>query len=84
MSWSEFISLLSGLMPDTPLGQIVTIRSEKDREVIKRFTPDQKRIRNEWVLKNARKNVISDAQYDKEMARLSNALRKAFSPKTRR
>lgn len=30
MSWGEFCSLLSGLMPDTPLGQIVGIRSEKD------------------------------------------------------
>jgi hypothetical protein len=35
-------------MPDTPLGSIVTIRSEKDRKVIKGFSADQRRIHNEW------------------------------------
>lgn len=48
MSYSEFCTLLSGIMPDTPLGQIVSIRAEKDKEVIKHFTPEQKRIRAEW------------------------------------
>ena len=42
MTWSEFATLLSGLMPDTPLGQIISIRAEKDKEVIKRFTKDKK------------------------------------------
>lgn len=42
MTWSEFATLLSGLMPDTPLGQIISIRAEKDKEVIKRFTKEQK------------------------------------------
>lgn len=49
MSWSEFCSLLSGIMPDTPLGQIVSIRSEKDSKVIKNFTKEQQRIRKEWL-----------------------------------
>lgn len=44
-------------MPDTPLGYIVSIRAEKDNEVIKKFTKDQKRIRNEWLKrKNQERN----------------------------
>ena len=53
MSWSEFCSLLSGLMADTPLGQVVAIRSEKDMKVIQKFSNEQKRIYNQW---NSRKN----------------------------
>ncbi|MDE6210075.1 MAG: bacteriophage Gp15 family protein [Lachnospiraceae bacterium] len=49
MSWSEFCSLLSGIMPDTPLGRVVAIRSEKDLKVIKNFTKEQKQIRNEYL-----------------------------------
>ena len=33
MSYAEFCSLLSGIMPDTPLGQVVSIRAEKDMKV---------------------------------------------------
>ena len=43
MTWSEFATLLSGLMPDTPLGQIISIRAEKDKEIIKRFTKDRQK-----------------------------------------
>lgn len=50
MSYGEFCSLLSGIMHDTPLGQVVSIRAEKDRKVISRFTEDQKRIRREWMI----------------------------------
>lgn len=56
MPYSEFCSYLSGLMPDTPLGNIVKIRSEDDKEVLKHFTPEQKRIRSEWQRRNV-KNV---------------------------
>ena len=40
--------LLSGLGPDTPLGRITAIRSEDDAEVVKRMSPSQKALRNEW------------------------------------
>ena len=59
MPYSEFCSYLSGLMPDTPLGNIVSIRSEDDKEVLKHFTPEQKRIRSEWQRRNV-KNVSQD------------------------
>lgn len=48
MRWDEFCALLSGLGPETPLGRIVQIRAENDKEILKHFTKDQRRIRNEW------------------------------------
>lgn len=68
----EFLNLLSGLMGDTPLGLIVQIRSENDPEVIDSFTPEQKRIRSEWINKKA--NEISKEDYDKAMENFKNML----------
>jgi len=48
MDWKEFTTLLNGIMPETPLGKIISIRSEGDEDVLKHFTPEQHRIRNEW------------------------------------
>lgn len=50
MSWNEFCNLLSGLMPDTPLGKIVAIRAEKDPKAIKEFNETQRKIRNDWII----------------------------------
>ena len=49
MSWQEFSSLLSGIMPKTPLGNVVSIRAENDSKILDNFTPEQMRIRNEWL-----------------------------------
>lgn len=46
--------LLSGILPETPLGRIVSIRSENDKDILKHFTKEQKRIRDEWRKKQAR------------------------------
>lgn len=54
MSWDEFCDLLAGLDHNTALGRIVSIRSEKDREMLKHFTPEQHRIRNEWLARQAK------------------------------
>lgn len=48
MSYSDWTSLVSGIMEDTPLGQIVLIRKEDDRERIKNFSPYERRVYNEW------------------------------------
>lgn len=64
MPWDEFCSYLSGIMPDTPLGNVVQIRSEDDKEILKKFTPEQKRIRSEWrnrMAKNMDKKQAEDA-----------------------
>ena len=66
MSADEFLTLLGGLNSDTPLGNVVMIRSEKDPKKIKSFSNDQKRIRNEWLYKKAR--TISKDQFNKDMA----------------
>ena len=65
MPWDEFTTLLSGLNHKTPLGNIVAIRSENDPEHLKNFSPDQRRIRNEWR-KRASKQV-SQLSYDEAM-----------------
>lgn len=65
VSWDEFKSLLSGIDPETPLGRIVAIRSETDKNVIKHFSKDQKRIYDSW--RNRKAETMSPATYDQEM-----------------
>ena len=54
MKWDEFKDMLSGLGPDTPLGRMVSIRSEDDPEILELFSPEQKRIRMEWRTRAAK------------------------------
>lgn len=54
MKWSEFAAFIAGLDHRTPLGSIVAIRAEMDKEALKSFTPEQRRIRNEWRNKSAK------------------------------
>jgi len=63
MSWGEFKQLLIGISPDTPLGRIVSIRSETDKNVLKHFSKEQKRIRNEWLAK--KNKIISEKDMEK-------------------
>ncbi len=72
MTWDEFKDLLSGIGPDTPLGRIVTIRAEEDREMLKHFTKEQHRIRNEWRSRGAQ-NVSKENMED-----ILNSLKNAF------
>ena len=71
MYWGEFCNYLSGLNGDTALGNVVRIRSEKDFEKIKNFTPEEKRIRNEWLSKH-QIIQISKENYDKAMDSFKN------------
>ena len=68
MPWTEFITLVAGLMPDTPLGQIVTIRQEKDPKIIKGFSADQRRIHSEWRKRQATDKLKDIKTLDKDMA----------------
>lgn len=70
MKWGEFSSLLSGLNGDTPLGNIVRIRSEKDPKIIKNFTESEKKIRSKWLNKNAKQ--ISREDYQQAMESIKN------------
>ena len=60
MKWSEFKALLTGIGPETPLGRIVSIRSEDDPEVLKHFTKGQHQIRNEWRKKSAENKSVEE------------------------
>lgn len=79
MSYSEFCSLLSGIMPDTPLGQIVSIRAEKDVKVIKAFTNEQRRIRNEWLIRRNRRRRLNPAKAMKEILKFQQEAKRMFS-----
>lgn len=72
MKWDEFEALLSGISSDTPLGRIVQVRSEDDEEVLKHYTKEQHRIRNEWRNRSANK-VSKD-----ELADFLEQMKQAF------
>lgn len=60
MAWSEFCDLLTGLSPDTALARVIAIRAEEDKDVLKRFTPEQRRIRSEWRARVAKQRSEQD------------------------
>lgn len=78
MPWDEFCTLVAGLMPDTPLGQIVTIRAEKDAKTIKSFSPDQKRIHREWQTKVAKKKLENPEKLEKDLNQLIGMFKLMF------
>lgn len=51
ISFKTFLRLITGLKPDTSLGYIVSIRSEEDIEIRKKFTKEEKLIWIEWQKK---------------------------------
>lgn len=71
MKWDEFRDLLVGISPDTALGRIVSIRAEEDKERLKHFTKEQRRIRSEWRRKRAKQ--ISTEDRDKMLEQLKQA-----------
>ena len=72
LQFDEFLNLTSCLMPESPLGQIVAIRSETDPEIISNFTDNQRQIHDEWV----NRDVLSNEQkYTENMDRLFSMLR---------
>ena len=69
MTWGEFCALLSGLMPDTPLGEVVSIRCESDPKRIERFTPAQRRIYDDWAGRGIRMEQ-DETQYQEAMRQI--------------
>lgn len=57
MKWDEFRTLLIGIAPETPLGRIVSIRAETDKNILKQFNKEQRRIRNEWMRRSAKQKT---------------------------
>lgn len=72
VSWDEFRALLAGLSPETALGRIVAVRSETDKDTIKHFSRDQKRIYDEWRSRKAESTGPED--YEQQMAALERQM----------
>lgn len=79
MPWSEFCSLLSGLLPDTPLGRVVSIRAEKDAKIIKGFSKEQRRIHNDWILRRNQKLRDDPEAYRQRMSEFQRWCKEMFS-----
>lgn len=67
MQFDEFLNLTSCLMPESPLGQIVAIRSETDAETIRNFTDAQRKIHDDWARRDMLKN---EQKYTESMNKL--------------
>lgn len=79
LTWAEWAKLVSGLMDDTPLGRVVAVRSESDREIIKHFSPWQRQVRAEWAARRARSMTQQDKESNrKAMQALEAAMAKLF------
>lgn len=76
MKWDEFQDFLKGISPDTALGRIVSIRSEERKEVLKYFTKDQHRIRNEWKAKRAKE--LAKEMSESDMDAVMDSFKQAF------
>lgn len=77
MEWSEFCVLLGGIMPDTPLGQVIEIRSEENKEMLKLYSPTQRAIRNEWRSRMARD--MQKGKTEDDMDKLMGSIEKMFA-----
>lgn len=78
MTWDEFSTLVAGLLPETPLGYIVQIRSENDREKLKHFTPEQKKIRAAWRTRNMKKVEMSPEEARKAVEQFEKMMAAMF------
>ncbi len=63
-------------MAETPLGQVISVRSETDRKTIKNFGPHERRIRREWreFKTSQTQKTLDHSEWDKRIAGLQNAL----------
>lgn len=72
VSWAEFKALLCGLDGKTALGRIVAIRAEDDKDMLKAFTKEQHRIRNEY------RNKLAKQVSKEDMAEILEMYKQAF------
>lgn len=81
ISWSEVKMLISGLLPDTPLGKVVQIRSENDKDMLKNFTPDMHKIRNAWRNKMAKDKLKDEKALERTFENMERMLEILFYDK---
>ena len=78
ISWSEVRMLISGLLPDTPLGKIIQIRSETDKEQLKHFTPEMNKIRREWQNRLANEKLKDEDALNRTFDNMEKMLKVLF------
>lgn len=78
MPWPEFTTLVSGLLPETPLGAIIKIRSETDPEIIKGFNSDQRKIYNQWRERRAMAQLDNPEVLEQSMLELNKMIESMF------
>jgi hypothetical protein len=86
LKYSDWAKMVSGLMDDTPLGRVVGVRSETDKDIIKNYTPEQRAVRDEWSRFLASRVVakqFSEADWNKQMAEIERSFAAAFGQKRR-
>ena len=76
MAYSDWYKMVGGLMEDTPLGQVVMLRKERDPKVLRQLTPSQRAIRAEWAAFRARTRAPERTQAD--MQQLQRMIAAAF------
>lgn len=79
MSWGEFGTLLAGLMPETPLGQVISIRSESDKDTIKSFSPAQLKMHNDWKSRIAKVAFVDKVDAAQQINAFQEMMKQAFS-----
>lgn len=67
-------------MKDTPLGEIISIRLEKDPKVIKSFGPNEKKIRASWIKFKTRTALdnMSTEEKKRRVSAFQKAMKDAF------
>ena len=81
ISWSEIKMLVSGLLPETPLGKIIQIRSENNKEQLKHFTPEMRKIRNDWRNRMAKDKLKDEDTLNKTFDNMEKMLKVLFYDK---
>lgn len=79
LPYPEWAKLVNGLMDNTPLGRVVSVRGEKDRKIISQMSPWQRNVRAVWqsfVAKKAKERPAEELRA--QMASLEKMLAKAF------
>ena len=73
--------LISGLLPDTPLGRIIQIRSENNKDQLKSFTPEMKKIRNDWRNRMAKDKLKDEDALNRTFENMEKMLEILFYDK---
>jgi len=80
ITWSEVKVLIKGLLPETPLGKVIAIRSENDPKVLKTFSKALHAERNSFRKRMADKKV-DNGTFEEDMQKLENFFKVSFQKK---